>query len=107
VNVRICPNRARAGRRRPATSAAARAAEQGPGHGPRIQAVQYHPDRLLIRDPVPARDRVPRPPQPSQIVLAGALDPLPDRGQPVVAGRGVRAQRDRDQAGQRIDPPLR
>jgi hypothetical protein len=55
----------------------------------------------------PARYRVPRRPQPGQILLAGAPDPLPDRGEPVVADRGERAQHDRDQAGQRVDPPLR
>jgi hypothetical protein len=32
-------------------------------------------------------------------------DPLPDRGQPVMPSGGERAHRDREQAGQRIDPP--
>ena len=41
--------------------------------------------------------------QMGQICLAGAFDPLPDRGEPVVPGRGKRADRDRDQAGQRVD----
>ena len=100
---------AHAGRRRPAAApAAARARpEQRPGQGPRVQAVQHHPDRLLIRCPVPAGDRVPRGAQPGQVCLAGPPDPLPDRGEPVVPGRGERADRDRDQAGQRVDPPLR
>ena len=83
------------------------AAEQGPGQGPRVEPVQHHPDRLLIRRPVPAGDRVPRSAQPGQVRLAGPPDPLPDRGEPVVPGRGERADRDRDQAGQRVDPPLR
>ena len=53
------------------------------------------PDRFLIRGPVPAGDRVPRGAQPGQVGLAGPPDPLADRGEPVVAGRGERAQRDR------------
>ena len=100
---------AHAGRGRPAGApATARARpEQGPGQGPRVQAVQHDPDRLLIRCPVPAGERVPRGAQPGQVRLAGPPDPLPDRGEPVVPGRGERADRDRDQAGQRVDPPLR
>jgi len=35
-------------------------AEQGPGQGSRVEAVQDHPDRFLVRCPVPAGDRVPR-----------------------------------------------
>ena len=54
--------------------------------------------------PVPACHRVPRRMQPGQILLAGPLDPLPDRGEPVVPSRGERARRDRDRAGQRVDP---
>jgi hypothetical protein len=106
-----CPaaRRAHAGRRRPAAAQAAvrTAAGQGPRQGPRVQAVQDHPDRLLIRRPVPAGDRIPRSPQPGQVRLAGPPDPLPDRGEPVIPGRGERADRDRDQTGQRVDPPLR
>ena len=83
------------------------AAEQGPGQGPRVKTVQHHPDRLLIRRPVPAGDRVPRSAQPGQVCLAGPPDPLPDCGEPVVPRSGERADRDRDQAGQRVDPPLR
>ena len=100
---------AHAGRGRPAAAPpAARARpEQGPGQGPRVEPVQDHPDRLLIRCPVPAGDRVPRSAQPGQVGLAGPPDPLPDRGEPVVPGGGERADRDRDQAGQRVDPPLR
>jgi len=84
---------AHAGPGRPAGApAAARARpEQGPGQGPRVKTVQHHPDRLLIRRPVPAAERVPRDPQPGQVRLAGALDPLPDRGEPVIPGRGERA----------------
>jgi len=89
---------------RPAARAAVRA-EQRPGQGPRVQAVQHHPDRLLIRHPVPAGHRVPRRAQTGQVRLAGPPDPLPDRGEPVIPGRGERAQRDRDQARQRVSPP--
>ena len=97
-----------AGRGRAAAPAPARAAgEQGPGQGPGVKTVQDHPDRLLIRCPVPAGDRVPRSAQPGQVRLAGPSDPLPDRGEPVVPGSGERAHGDRDQAGQRIDPSLR
>ena len=100
---------AHAGRGRPAGApAAARARpEQGPGQGSRVEAVEHDPDRLLIWCPVPAGQRVPRGAQPGQVCLAGALDPLAYRGEPVVPGRGERADRDRDQAGQRVDPPLR
>jgi hypothetical protein len=73
----------------------------------RIEAVQDHPDRFLIRCPVPAGDRVPRGVQPGQVGLASAFDPLPDGGEPVVPGGGERAEGDRDQAGQRVDPSLR
>jgi hypothetical protein len=86
--------------------AAGRGTVDGPGQGSRVEAVQDHPDRFLIRCPVLAGDRVPRSAQPGQVCLAGPLDPLPDRGEPVVPGGGERADRDRDQAGQRIDPPL-
>ena len=98
---------AHAGRGRPAGAAALARSEQGPGQGPRVQTVQDHPDRLLIRCPVPGAERVPRGAQAGQVCLAGALDPLPDRGEPVVPGGGERADRDRDQAGQRVDPPPR
>ena len=66
---------ARAGRGRAAGAAAAARAwpEQGPGQGPRVQAVQHDPDRLLIRCPVPASHRVPRDAQPGQVGLAGRL----------------------------------
>ena len=96
---------AHAGRRRPAGAPAAAPAR--PEQGPRVEPVQHDPDRLLIRRPVPAGQRVPRGAQPGQVCLAGPLDPLPDRGELVVPGRGERADRDRDQAGQRVDPPLR
>ena len=102
------PVAADAGRWRPAARAAVRAAaKQSPGQGPRVKTVQDHPDRLLIRGPVPAGHRVPRGAQPGQVRLASAFDPLPDRGEPVVPGRGKRADRDRDQAGQRVNPPPR
>jgi hypothetical protein len=84
-----------------------RGPRRGPGQGPRIQPVQDHADRFLIRCPVPAGNRVPRGSQPGQVFLARPLRPLPDRGQPVVPGGGERADRDRDLAGQRVDPPLR
>ena len=100
---------AHGGRRRPArASAAARARpEQSPGQGPRVKTVQHHPDRLLIRRTVPAGERIPRRAQPGQVRLPRPPDPLPDRGEPVVPGGSKRADRDRDQAGQRVDPPLR
>ena len=100
---------AHAGRGRPAGAPAAVRARpgQGPGQGPRVHAVQHYPDRLLIRCPVPAGERVPRSAQPGQVGLPGPPDPLPDRGEPVVPGRGERADRDRDQAGQRVNPPPR
>ena len=79
----------------------------GPGSGLAGPDGPGPPDRLLIRCPVPARDRVPPSAPPGQVCLAGPLDPLPDRGEPVVPGSGERADRDRDQAGQRADPPLR
>ena len=47
-----------AGRGRPA--AARTAAEQGTGQGSLVKTVQDHPDRLLIRCPVPIGQRVPR-----------------------------------------------
>ncbi len=84
------------------------AGRAAPGPAPaRVQAVQHDPDRLLIRRPVPACEGVERRPQPGQIRLAGPLDPLPDRGQPVMPGRGERAHRHRDQTRQRIHPALR
>jgi hypothetical protein len=53
------------------------------------------------------RLRIPRSAQAGQVCLAGPPDPLPGRGEPVVPGGRERADRDRDQAGQRIDPALR
>jgi hypothetical protein len=58
--------------------------EQGPGQGPRVKTVQHYPDRFLIRRPVPDAERVPRGTQAGQVYLADALDPLPDRGEPVI-----------------------
>ena len=81
--------------------------EQRPAQRLRVQAVQHDPDRLLIRCPVPAGDRIPRRPQPGQIGLGGALDPLSHRGEPVMPGGGQCAQRHRDQTRQRVDPSLR
>ena len=98
-----------AGRRRPAGAPGPARAwpEQGPGQGTGVKTVQDHPDRLLVRYPVPAGERVPRSAQPGQVRLARPPDPLADRGEPVVPGSGERADRDRDQAGQRVDPPPR
>jgi len=100
---------AHAGRRRPAGAPGPARAwpEQGPGQGTGVKTVQDHPDRLLVRCPVPAGERIPRSAQPGQVRLARPPDPLADRGEPVVPGRGERADRDRDQAGQRVDPPPR
>ena len=51
------------------------------------------------------RQRISRDPQPGQVLLAGPGRPLPDCVQPVVPGRGQRAQRDRHQTRQRVDRP--
>jgi hypothetical protein len=40
-----------------------------------------------------------------QVFLASPPDPPADRGERIVPGSSERADRDRDQAGQRIDPP--
>jgi hypothetical protein len=105
----VAPGRviAHAGRRRPAGAPGPARPEQGPGQGTGIKTVQDHPDRLLVRRPVPASERIPRGTQPGQVGLVGPPDPLPDRGEPVIPGRSERADRDRDQAGQRVDPPRR
>ena len=42
-----------------------------------------------------------------QVRLAGPADPLSGRSEPVVSGRGEHADRNRDQAGQRVDQSLR
>jgi hypothetical protein len=60
------PTRRGAGNR----AGAVRAGPAGPG-GP------DHPNRFLIRRPVPARDRVPRA-EPGQVGLASPFYPLPD-----------------------------
>jgi len=93
-------------RRSAGTPATARAwPEQGPGQSSRSEAGQHDPDRLLIRRPVPAGDRVPRSAHAGQVFLASPPDPLANRGEPVVPRGGERADRDRDQAGQRVIRP--
>jgi hypothetical protein len=81
--------------------------EQCLGRGTGGNTIQYYPDRLLIWRPAPADQRVRRSAQPGQVRLAGKPDPLPDRSEPVIPGSGERADRDRDQAGQWVDPPVR
>jgi hypothetical protein len=55
----------------PSARRAARAwSEQGLGQGSRAGTVQDHPDRFLIRCPVPAGDGVPRSAQAGQVCLA-------------------------------------
>src|SRR5260370_1106951 len=96
-----------AGRGRAAGARGGRAwPEQGRGEGSRVKPVQDHPDRLLIRCPVPAGDRIPWSSQAGQVRLAGSSGPLPDRGEPIIPGGGKSADRDRDPAGQRGNPPL-
>ena len=84
---------AHAGRRRTAgVPGSARAwPKQSPGQGTGVKTVQDHPDRLLVRRPVPAGERVPRSTQAGQVRLAGPFDPLPDRDEPVVPGGSERA----------------
>src|SRR5258708_2336929 len=82
------------------------AAEVGRGQGSGVKPVQDHPDRLLIWCTVPAADRIPWSSQAGQVRLAGSSGPLPDRGEPIIPGGGKSADRDRDQAGQRVNPPL-
>jgi hypothetical protein len=50
----------------PSTRGRAGPARAAPGPGPRVEPVQDHPDRLLIRCPVLAGDRVARGAQPGQ-----------------------------------------
>jgi len=83
-----------------------RGARAVPGpRAPQVGAIRHDPDRLLVRSPLPVGERVPRRPQPGQVRPARPPDPLPDHGEPVVPGSSERADRDRDQAGQRVDPP--
>jgi hypothetical protein len=69
--------------------------------------VGSHDRRAVYRGGVDVGDVSLDPGQgPGQVRLAGRPDPLPDRSEPVIPGSGECADRDRDQAGQWVDPPV-
>jgi hypothetical protein len=67
--------------------------EHGPDQGLRVKAVQDHPDRLLVRHPIPAGQRIERHPQPRQILLLSMLEPCSRQAQSRSMLRGAAVTR--------------